>query len=90
MGNDLTPSLQAIAELANGYAARSAFADYQQKCSANTRTRQHADLSLFCLYLSEVHIAKLPEHLLILNCLLTCNTDMREIGHRANCISIRR
>jgi integrase len=64
MTDELTTSLHAIGELANLHAARSAFRDYQEKCAATTRTRQHGDLALFCLYLSEVSIENTPERLL--------------------------
>jgi hypothetical protein len=64
MMDELMISLHTIGELANLHAARSAFTDYQEKCAANTRARQHGDLALFCLYLSEVSIQNTPERLL--------------------------
>lgn len=55
---------QAIGEMANRHAEQSAFTEYQKKSASNTRSRQLADIKLFCLYLSEVSLTTDPESLL--------------------------
>lgn len=61
---DESMSLEAIGGLANKHAEQHVFSDYQDKSSTNTQARQKADMKLFCLYLSEVHIQKDPIRLL--------------------------
>ena len=46
-------STLSIGEIANTYAANSAFSSYQETKSENTLRRQHADLALFSEYLSQ-------------------------------------
>src|SRR5690242_13654325 len=45
-----------IGELANTYAARSVFTDYQSRLAENTRKRQQNDLALFSRFLAQAGI----------------------------------
>lgn len=47
------PRLADIGQLANQFAARSAFIDYQGRLDANTLTRQYFDLAHYALYLDD-------------------------------------
>ena len=53
-------SLQIAGHVANGHAARAAFADYQSRKSANTLRRQRADLALLADFLTVAGIADAP------------------------------
>ena len=67
MTQELTPfngsPLARLGQVANEYAARSAFQDYQEKLTANTRRRQKADLALFSRYLAGAGVLLDPEDL---------------------------
>ncbi len=53
-----------VGEVANHYAARSAFFDYQQRKAANTLRRQHDDLTLFATYLHQAGMHPTPDALM--------------------------
>lgn len=49
--------LETIGQIANAYAARSAFSDYQNKLAAQTLRRQKNDLALFSTYLAQAGVS---------------------------------
>jgi integrase len=55
-----TIALEIAGQLANGYAAQGAFADYQSRKAENTLRRQRADLDLFVSFLETAGIPGAP------------------------------
>jgi integrase len=64
MGDLIPVSSQSIGQLANQYAAQSAFADYQEGKAKNTLRRQYNDLQVFADYLQAAGIACDPSALM--------------------------
>lgn len=64
MNNDTSLTIASpvisVGELANRYAASTAFQTYRQKRSTNTLRRQSADMALFCSFLNEIHYRDTP------------------------------
>ncbi len=62
MNLDLVPRvvpspLSEVGSIANTYAVRTAWSDYQNRLDPATRTRQRHDLAAFCLYLADAGVA---------------------------------
>jgi integrase len=58
-----TDQARAIGQVANSYAARSVFTDYQGRIAANTKRRQHDDLALFARFLAGAGMQIAPDDL---------------------------